>query len=179
MGNRLVSLRKPELSSKETEDRRPSPEIPLLIGVVLLLRRLCAFQPDAFDAAARMLVNQYTTVDSARPTPLCSNAPRRAAEGGHECPQDLGPPSKGVGIQNPFLRLPQVLAIIPVSRSTWWAGVRRGIYPKPTRLSARTIAWRRTDINALCARLADLEGNANPDPADGLESSVRPGGDCR
>jgi len=49
-----------------------------------------------------------------------------------------------------FLRLPQVLLLIPVSRSTWWAGVRSGRYPQPTRaLGNRITAWRVEDIRAL------------------------------
>lgn len=45
-----------------------------------------------------------------------------------------------------FLRLPEVLKLIPVSKSAWWEGVARGIYPKPIKLSARTTAWRVKDI---------------------------------
>ena len=30
-----------------------------------------------------------------------------------------------------FLRLPQVLALIPVGKSSWWAGCKDGRYPKP------------------------------------------------
>ena len=48
-----------------------------------------------------------------------------------------------------FLRLPQVLAVFPVSKSAWWAGVRRGTYPKPFKLGLRTTAWRAEDIRAL------------------------------
>ena len=49
-----------------------------------------------------------------------------------------------------FLRLPEVLRLIPVSRSTWWAGVRSGRYPQPTRaLGARITAWRAEDVRAL------------------------------
>jgi prophage regulatory protein len=49
-----------------------------------------------------------------------------------------------------FLRLRQVLALIPVSRSTWYAGVRSGRYPEPTHaLGARITAWRAEDIHAL------------------------------
>ena len=48
-----------------------------------------------------------------------------------------------------FLRLPQVLAIYPVSKSTWWAGVRDGRFPKPVRLSRRCTAWRTSDIRDL------------------------------
>lgn len=48
-----------------------------------------------------------------------------------------------------FLRLPEVLKIFPVSKSTWWAGVKSGIYPKPVKLSANITAWRIEDIHAL------------------------------
>ena len=56
-----------------------------------------------------------------------------------------------------FLRLPQVLAEIPVSKSTWWNGIRAGKYPRPVKLSARTSAWLRSDIDDLCDRLAEPE----------------------
>lgn len=49
-----------------------------------------------------------------------------------------------------YLRLPQVLTFIPVSRSTWWAGVKSGRYPQPTRkLGVRITAWHIADIRAL------------------------------
>jgi predicted DNA-binding transcriptional regulator AlpA len=48
-----------------------------------------------------------------------------------------------------FLRLPQVLDIIPVSRSSWWRGCKTGRYPKPVKLGPRTTAWRAEDIAAL------------------------------
>ena len=57
-----------------------------------------------------------------------------------------------------FLRLPQVLQIIPVSKSSWWAGIRAGKFPKPVKLTERTSAWRRSDIDALCERLAGNGG---------------------
>ena len=38
---------------------------------------------------------------------------------------------------------------IPVSRSTWWAGVKTGRFPKPVKLGPRTTAWRVEDIRAL------------------------------
>ncbi len=44
---------------------------------------------------------------------------------------------------------PPIPPVIPVSRSTWWAGVRKGIYPKPVKLSIRCTAWRVADIRAL------------------------------
>lgn len=50
-----------------------------------------------------------------------------------------------------FLRLPQVLALIPVSKSTWWEGCRTGIFPKPIKLTERTTVWRAEDIAAFIA----------------------------
>jgi len=41
---------------------------------------------------------------------------------------------------------PPLPAIIPVGRSTWWAGVKSGKFPQPIRLGARTTAWRKSDI---------------------------------
>lgn len=48
-----------------------------------------------------------------------------------------------------FIRLPEVLRVYPVSRSTWWAGVRAGRYPQPFKIGARATAWRAEDIRAL------------------------------
>lgn len=48
-----------------------------------------------------------------------------------------------------FVRLPQILAVIPIGKSTWWAGVRQGKYPAPVRPSpfGRVTVWRATDIH--------------------------------
>lgn len=45
-----------------------------------------------------------------------------------------------------FLRLPEVLKLFPVGRSTWWAGIASGRFPKPHRIAARVTAWRVEDI---------------------------------
>ena len=52
-----------------------------------------------------------------------------------------------------FLRLPQVLGLIPLKRTSWLNGVKDGIYPKPIKLGARSVAWRVEDIRALVDRL--------------------------
>lgn len=62
-----------------------------------------------------------------------------------------------------FLRLRQIIgdpkatpplaALIPVGRSTWWAGVKSGRYPRPVRLGPRTVAWRVGDIRVLIEKL--------------------------
>lgn len=50
---------------------------------------------------------------------------------------------------------PAIPAIIPVSKSTWWAGVRSGRYPQPVRtLGDRITAWRIEDIRAMIERVA-------------------------
>ena len=53
-----------------------------------------------------------------------------------------------------FLRLPQVLAIIPISKSAWWQGCKDGRYPQPIKLGPRTTVWRSADIFALVRRLS-------------------------
>lgn len=51
-----------------------------------------------------------------------------------------------------LVRLRSILAPdgpIPVSKSTWWEGVRNGRFPKPIKLGPRTTAWRVEDIRRL------------------------------
>ncbi|HEV7437170.1 MAG TPA: AlpA family phage regulatory protein [Pseudorhizobium sp.] len=51
-----------------------------------------------------------------------------------------------------FVRLAGILAPngpIPVSRSTWWAGVRTGRFPQPVKLGPRTTVWRWSEIRAM------------------------------
>ncbi|RWO00959.1 AlpA family phage regulatory protein [Mesorhizobium sp.] len=54
-----------------------------------------------------------------------------------------------------FMRLASILSPngpIPVSKSTWWAGVKDGRFPKPVKLGPRITAWRVDDIRALINR---------------------------
>ena len=53
-----------------------------------------------------------------------------------------------------FIRLPTILKIIPISKSSWWAGVKSGRYPKSIKISQRTTAWKIEDIRKL---INDLE----------------------
>lgn len=60
-----------------------------------------------------------------------------------------------------YLRLPQIIgnpkadppipAVIPVSKSSWWAGVKSGRYPRAIKLGPRTTAWTVESIRALIA----------------------------
>lgn len=54
-----------------------------------------------------------------------------------------------------LLRVPQILARLPISRSAWWLGVKQGKYPPGIKVSPRVTAWRASDIDALIARLAN------------------------
>lgn len=63
--------------------------------------------------------------------------------------------------QTGFVRLPTILAHIPVSRSTWWAGVKSGKYPAPVKsLGANITAWRAEEISDLIARLSQQPSKA-------------------
>lgn len=67
--------------------------------------------------------------------------------------------------QTGFLRLPQIIGnpksappippLFPIGRSTWWAGVKSGRYPKPVKLGPRITAWRVEDV------LAAIEGDGD------------------
>ena len=67
-----------------------------------------------------------------------------------------------------YLRLQQIIGnrnsspprepIIPISASSWWAGVAEGRYPKPVKLGPNTTAWRWEDIQSLLDHLAAEAG---------------------
>lgn len=54
-----------------------------------------------------------------------------------------------------LLRINQVLALVPVGRSSWWEGCRTGRYPKPVKLGPRTTVWRAEDIAAFIENLGN------------------------
>jgi len=65
-----------------------------------------------------------------------------------------------------FLRLPQVLSLIPLGKSCWWEGVKSGRFPKPIKLSARCVAWKTQDIRDLIKHLSKTaqENDPNQNP---------------
>lgn len=50
-----------------------------------------------------------------------------------------------------FVRIKQILQVIPIGRSSWWQGVKDGRYPQPIKLGPRMTAWRVEDIRKLIA----------------------------
>lgn len=61
-----------------------------------------------------------------------------------------------------FLRVSQIVgnskrgipAIIPISRTSWWKGVKSGRFPKPIQLGPKTVVWRVEDIRKLIEQAA-------------------------
>ena len=59
-----------------------------------------------------------------------------------------------------FMKLTEVLKIIPVGKSTWWEGIKHGVYPRPVRLSKRAVAWKVVDIQALIQKIGEEGGQS-------------------
>lgn len=58
-----------------------------------------------------------------------------------------------------FLRLPQVLKVVGVGRSTVWRWCKEGYFPTPVRLGPRVVAWRASDVSDWAA--ARIRGQAS------------------
>jgi predicted DNA-binding transcriptional regulator AlpA len=74
---------------------------------------------------------------------------------GRSCPAFLfPPPSRRTPRPQPvaalpdtgFLRQPQVLSFVPISKSTLWRRVHARTFPEPVKLSERVTVWRAEDI---------------------------------
>lgn len=52
-----------------------------------------------------------------------------------------------------LLKIHVVLQRFPVSRSTWYVGVKDGRYPAAIKLGTRSCAWRSSDIDKLISSL--------------------------
>ena len=69
--------------------------------------------------------------------------------------QSKSPTSQFCLPETGFVRLKNIIAPygpIPVSKSTWWAGVKWKRYPQPVKLGPKITAWRVEDIRALIER---------------------------
>lgn len=53
-----------------------------------------------------------------------------------------------------YVRLPQILKVIPIGKSTWWAGVASGRFPASIKLGPRTTVWKVEDIRELLSDIA-------------------------
>jgi prophage regulatory protein len=75
-----------------------------------------------------------------------------------ECPPQFRQPVEPIGLPSEgYVRLPTVLRVFPVGRSSWWAGIKTGRYPQPRKLSERCTAWDVRDIRRLLAKIASAQ----------------------
>lgn len=51
-----------------------------------------------------------------------------------------------------FLRQPQVLTFVPISKSTLWRRIQARTFPAPLKLSPRVTVWRAEDIRVWIAQ---------------------------
>ena len=58
---------------------------------------------------------------------------------------------------------PPIAPLIPVSKSSWWQGVKDGRYPKPVKIGARCTAWRASDIYAYINGLGGVNQEQPPE----------------
>jgi prophage regulatory protein len=64
--------------------------------------------------------------------------------------------SQGALKADGFVRLRDIIGpfgLIPISRSSWYAGIKEGRFPKPVKLGPRISAWRVEEIRDLIKRL--------------------------
>lgn len=47
-----------------------------------------------------------------------------------------------------LLKLKEVLARLRISKSSWYDGVRRNVFPQPVRIGTRTVVWLESDIES-------------------------------
>jgi predicted DNA-binding transcriptional regulator AlpA len=66
-------------------------------------------------------------------------------------PATKAPPSFDDLPDDGFVRLPVVLSVWPIGKSSWHRGVAEGKYPKPVKVAARTAFYRVGDIRKLLA----------------------------
>jgi predicted DNA-binding transcriptional regulator AlpA len=60
-----------------------------------------------------------------------------------------------------FVRLPQILEVIPIGKTSWWEGVKSGRFPPSVKLSERCTAWKAEDIRDLIKRLSEQPRSHN------------------
>jgi predicted DNA-binding transcriptional regulator AlpA len=138
----------------------------------------CDVTPEQMASAVAVLALNHQLRESTSPAgpiaqrsePATQNCPVPSSSSGR--PTSFTLPDTG------FLRLTEIVGhrtklgqpplprLIPVSRSTWLAGVKSGLYPQPVKLGAGVAAWRVEDIRALIRNLgserAEVDGRLRP-----------------
>jgi predicted DNA-binding transcriptional regulator AlpA len=54
-----------------------------------------------------------------------------------------------------FLRLPQVMQLIPIGKTSIYEKIRKGEFPAQIKLGTKTSVWRREDIDAYIKKMSE------------------------
>lgn len=57
-----------------------------------------------------------------------------------------------------FIRLPAIIKLLGIGKTSFYRGVREGRFPKPMKIGPRTSAWRVKDIRDLLESFDDGNG---------------------
>ena len=64
-----------------------------------------------------------------------------------------------------YMRLKQVLMLVPMCRTTWYDGIKSGLFPAPVKMGRMSL-WRKSDILELVRRIdlgfSDSQKNEAP-----------------
>lgn len=74
-----------------------------------------------------------------------------------------------------FVRLPDVLHHVGISKSKWYAGVKSGEYPQSVSLGPNSVAWRAEDVRALLSRIS----TSRPSGSRGVQRKKSADSDAR
>ncbi len=55
-------------------------------------------------------------------------------------------------MNNKLIDLHEVLRRLSISKTTWYVGMKRGMYPPPVQIGVRRVGWRESDIDRLVNR---------------------------
>jgi predicted DNA-binding transcriptional regulator AlpA len=72
-----------------------------------------------------------------------------------------------------FLRLKQVLQLIPYKKTAWYAGLKAGRFPKPVPLGDRARGYRAEDIATLIKRLGSQPASLAQEPTEQLTTVAK------
>ncbi|MEI6729748.1 MAG: AlpA family transcriptional regulator [Pseudomonadota bacterium] len=59
-----------------------------------------------------------------------------------------------------ILKLPDVINLTALSRSSIYAFIQKGIFPKPIRLGERSVGWKSDEITTWIEQRSELRGGA-------------------
>ena len=102
------------------------------------------YEPDTYTALEA--VNEWRKANVEAPHDAGRSFPMNTSN----LPQDAGRSValSSLNIRDSYLRLPQVLSIVPIGRSTLWLWVKEGRFPKPKKLGPAITVWHASQVAA-------------------------------